>query len=476
MENLKRTLIAVPFALGLMGTASALPPTAIPDFEIFISGSSSSDNLIGGLFGQLCVDGTLDIYLDNSANRGSVKRAYFCTIDEKKIPNGLSIGTPDVLIHKRSAGGSAFGVKPVCEKQTSDGSEAPLDFLQINQFNCFLSVTGNYVCGEDLNQRHPDAGVSDVGPMEFVPSLASSQCDVVRSSFALVFGIVANERLRNALQNAQGLTVGSDSAADVPSLKTDKIRSMLVGNVGTWDKLTFGGAGLDTYATGLTENRVKICRRVPTSGAQTQAQLVLLDSGCTAGALGPFGAPGNPFGGPIVVENSGSGDVELCMQAAEDNGEMAIGIQSTEKNGDEEYAYRHIAIDGELPTINNAAKGEYSDWVVSTIQWEFPFVFPSNEDDIVAILQTVAARAASPDAMADANTNADSIHDWGQGGALALAENGCDPDAIFDINNPCTPYTRSPGGTPNNCTGPYLLEGQTSPSLQSGDPAKGARK
>ncbi|MEL7447962.1 MAG: hypothetical protein AAFN78_02065 [Pseudomonadota bacterium] len=475
----KLALWSLPCTLLLAATAHALPPTATPDYEIWISGASASDGFIGELLTELCVDGTLDTYFDDSSNPGRAQRAFFCTIDETQITGGLDVAQPDVLIHKRSAGGSALGVRPVCDKLTGGaGNEDPIDFLQIDTDCVFDNGTGAYLCPPDqLVQVHPDAGVSDVGPGEFTDGLQSSNCDVTNSSFGLVFGILANLRLRDALQSAQGLNVGSDAAADVPSLSTSQIRSILVGNVPTWDRLTFNGQGLNTYAQGLVSNTVNVCRRVPTSGTQTQSQLVLLGSGCIAGALGPAGAPGNPFTGPVVVENSGSGDVELCMQAVEDGGTvdnvggsttfqpgMAIGVQSTEKNGDEAFDYRHIRIDGVLPTINNAAKGLYQDWVVSTVQWKFPFVDDGNRDDIVAILDQIVRDAANPAAVASANTNADFVHDWGQGGALALAENGCSTDTTFDIGNPCTPYTRSPGGTPNNCTGPYLLDSESSPS------------
>lgn len=467
--KLKSALWAVPCALALSAPAYALPPTATPDYEIWLSGASASDNFIGNLLEQLCVAGTLDTFFDDSSQPGRAQRAFFCTIDDTQVP-GLSTVQPDVLIHKRSAGGSALGVRPVCDKIPAGGAEAQIEFLEIDG-DCVDQGDDTWLCPPgDTVLQHPDGGVSDVGPSEFAAGLESNNCDSVNSSFGLVFGIVANLRLRDALQNAQGLTPGDDtSAANVPSLSTNDIRSLLVGNIGTWDKLTYNGNGLDTFATGLSTNTVKICRRVPTSGTQTQSQLVFLRSGCAAGVLGPLGAPGNPFGGPVVVENSGSGDVDQCMNDAQAAGEMAIGIQSTERNANFEDDYRHVRIDGILPTINNAAAGLYSDWVVSTIQWKFPFVDDGSRDDITAILETLAANAASPAQVAQANNDLDdTVHFWGQGGSLALAENGCTADSVFDISNPCTPYNRTPGTSPNNCAGPYLGEGETQPSRPSG--------
>lgn len=461
--KLKKALWAVPCAFAFAGSAHALPPTDTPDFEIWISGASASDGFIENLLGSLCDAGTLDIFRDDSSNPGRAQRAFFCNIDEAQVP-GLTADSPAVLIHKRSAGGSALGVRPVCDKVPAGGIEAPIDFLEIDG-DCTNAGGNEWLCPPDqLVQRHPDAGVSDVGPSEFAAGLESNNCDTVASSFGLVFGTPVNSRLRDALQSAQGLTVGSDTAADMPSLTIQQIRSLFVGNIPTWDRLQYGGAGLNTFASGLTDNRVVVCRRVPTSGTQTQSQLVLLGSGCTAGALAPLGAPGNVFSGPIVTENSGSGDVELCLQAAQDAGQMAIGVQSTERNADEAFDYRFIRHNGVVPTIANAARGLYDDWVVSTVQYKFPFVDDGDRDDITAILDTLIADAANPTEVAAANAGSDSGHDWGQGGSLALAENGCSPDATFVESNPCTPYTRSPGGTPNNCTGPYLLDTEVSPT------------
>ena len=467
--KLKSALLAVPCALALASPANALSPTATPDFEIWLSGASASDSFIGNLLNSLCVPGTLDTFFDDfdPSRPGRQQRAFFCTIDDTQVP-GIGVTTPDVLIHKRSAGGSALGVRPVCDKATGGGIEAPIDFLEIDG-DCVDQGDNTWLCpAGDLVQQHPDGGVSDVAPNEFAAGLESSNCDAVNSSFGLVFGIVANTRLRDALQSAQGLTPGSLTAADSPSLSTVDVRSLLAGRIGTWDKLTFGGSGLDTFATGLSTNLVKICRRVPTSGTQTQSQLVFLGAGCTPGVLGPLGAPGNPFGGPVVVENSGSGDVDACMADAEANGEMAIGIQSTERNGDLDDPYFHLRIDGVLPTINNAAQGKYQDWVVSTIQWKFPFVDDSSRTAITAILEKIVADSATPAEVAAANSDPVAVHAWGQGGSLALAENGCTPDTVFDIANPCTPYDRTPGTSPNNCSGPYLGEGATQPSRPNG--------
>ncbi len=481
--------------LGILATAClaanayALSPTDSPDIEIFMSGASAQDNNIEALFGQLCVAGTLDIFRDNSANPGSAHRAFFCNINSSQVP-GLSLTNPAVLFHKRSAGGSAQGVNPVI-----DG--APIAAMVINNNNCTqVGVTNEWLCtiniAGDLMQVVSTAGVSDVNPEMFVgvntpagfdpvdPVVVANTMDVTGAA-ALVFGIPVTTGLRDALQeiriNAGQLPagcIGINNKRCMPSLSRHQIASLFSGQIQNWDQIvTTNHVGTPfTQAVSTvpapTNNQVAICRRVNGSGTQAQFNAKFLNNPCTASAVPPASVS-NPVNGPIVILNSGAGDVDLCLNDFNNGTNLtganpssakfwAIGVQSTEKNANIANDYRFIRIDGIPPTIKTAARGTYLDWVELTYQWKKPGQPNAPSANQLAILEKVASDAGSPSILAAVNES-EFFHPWGRAGYLALSTNGHKTTAntFFDKLNPVIPYTHKPaGGSLNNCNVPVI--------------------
>ncbi len=467
--------IAVAVAATLAaGSAWAHGPTVTPDIEIWMSGASAQDKGLGFLFTDLCKAGTLDSYFDNAnpAKPGKGYRAYFCTIDSTKVP-GMTAGTganpaePTVLFHKRSAGGSGMGVAPVADEQA-------ITQMAINNGNCMETAAGSHIwhCSianaGDTIQKVPDAGISDVEPALFVgPNVPAGSNPVGASQLArldsfgaagLVFGVPVSKNLRDALQAAQGLTVGAEDQANMPSLNKRQITSLFSGNMKRWSEFKVNGTAL-TAVAGVNvpgDTRVHLCRRVPGSGTQAQFNAVFMNAPCTAGA--PAATANTNFFGPVTVLNPGSGDLSACLDAATQdatgtigaaNKYWAIGLQSTEKKS---AGFRFVKIDGVAPTIQNAANGSYEDWVEQSIQWrKAPRNFnDTNAADVLNLLTTIKNNAASPATVAALNTGF--TFPWGQAGFLALSTNGHAPAAngVFDITNPVTPYSRSVNGL-NNC-------------------------
>ena len=464
---LKKISIAISAAV-ISAPVFALSPTTTPDIEIFMSGASAQDKSIAALFSDVCVAGTLDVFKDNGAKPGKAHSAYFCTVDTAQVNGGTpGFVNPDVLLHKRSAGGSAQGVNPVID-------EVAIDAMTINNGNCTETAAGSqsWLCSianpGDTVPVVSDAGVSDVNPELFVGAntpLGQSPVNAsevatkmeVRGAAALTFNTPVTTALRNALQVAQGLTVGADDEANMPSLSKSQVASLMQGQVNRWTSFLVNGTPLTTVAgvTGPTSPNVNVCRRVNGSGTQAQMNAKFLHYPCTAGAPVPAAAPGNPFVGPVITENSGSGDMSVCLDNANAAGNWAIGIQSTEKNADLADGYRFIKIDGVAPTLENAANGSYMDVAELTYQWRKP-EFNGPDGTMLNILETIAANAASPATLATV-VNASLVHSWGQGGYLALAASGHPVSSPFNTAAPVTPYSHAATGPLDNCRVPVVV-------------------
>lgn len=468
-----------------------------PDIEVNIAGASASDAQIEALItnspGQLCDPGTIDYFRNSGSSPGSSYRAFFCTMSTVA---GIPAGSK-VLVRKRSAGGSGQGARPVCDRIAQS-------FMKL-QNTCTQTAPGSRewrcpTAATDLESLVAEVGVSDVGPNEIADaSLTSANCASPEGSFALVFNTPVTKKLRDALQAAQGKTVGSETAANMPSLSLDQVRSIFTGRIQTWDDIKVRGNTLPAVAVaaGLpapSSNRATVCRRQDSSGTFSTVLLHVLGGGaCLGGSPLPMAAgTANPNATQIVTVNA-SGDVESCLDnlnngvalAAGVNGvvnlpggassDWAIGMLSTEFNapaggpgGAIPKNYRYIRLDGVVPSIDNAAAGTYSYVMVSTIQQST--VFPPSAAS-TAIFNALRG-AVDPNGIAAGNKT----HDWGIGGGLALATAGfpIDPDNnnLFDPANPVWPYARSKSTAApyavNNCIGPYLLPGAVNVETQLG--------
>jgi hypothetical protein len=476
--------IAVAVATALTaGQAFALSPTTTPDIEIWMSGASAEDGMIGALFTDLCQTGTLDTYLsDDGSKFGASHRAFFCTLDSTKVA-GLSVTNPKVLFHKRSAGGSGMGVAPVADA-------TPIAHMSITNGNCTLAATNEYHCtvtgaGDTINHVS-DGGISDVEPALFVPPNVPSGFSAttpaqlaklnIQSQVGLVFGIPVTTALRDALQAAEGLTVGAEDEANMPSLSREQVVALMTGGITQWSQLKVNGTSL-TAVAGVTPPTsdsivippfnaplVHICRRVEGSGTQAQMNANFLRVPCLPGAAQPVTAT-NPATGPVVTLNSGSGDVDVCLDGENTANHWALGLQSTEKNNYDpvaypptgyKYGYRFIKVDGKAPTLANAASNQYFDWAENSIQW-LKAANGGPTGDKLVILNKIATDAGKPSIVKNVNTKF--VYSWGQAGYMSLNTNGWTPTTPFDLNNPVATATHVLGGGVNNCRVPLINSG-----------------
>ena len=511
-------------AVLLSGSVFALPPTTVPNITIYMSGASAQDKAIGMLFKNLCtnvdpikgpqldangnrIPYDLSVYKDASAKPGKAFTSFFCTIDSADVVGGFHdasgnvLASRKVLFNKRSRGGSGMGVNPVI-----DG--VAIDAMNINNNNCTKTapdtfyqcnvtpLDGSGVPTGNLIKVVSDAGVSDVNPEMFVganvpagnsPVNAGivSQKMVVKSAAAAVFGIPVTVTLRNALQLAE-ITAGqlaatcvdatglhSETEACMPNLNAHQVASLATSRIKNWSAFKVNVNGVSTALTsvpGITlpaSTKVTFCRRVNGSGTQAQMNANFLHYPCTTNALAPAAAPGNPFTGPVVVENEGSGDLSLCLDdfnnGTNNTGQnvglvkaWAFGLQSTEKNGNLADDYRFVKIDGVAPTIQNAASGKYLDWAEQTFQWRKQ-AYNGPTGDQLTVINTIASTASNPATIGTLDTHL--VQTWGQGGYLAVSTNFAPiwkADGSLDITQPVIPYTHAASGKLDNCTIPLL--------------------
>jgi len=491
--------------------------TTVPDETIFISGSSSMDNgLRNYITNSLCEPNTTDVYLSggiNGKNRGMTHSAIFCTVKASKVPNLQ--WDAKVLFLKRSIGGSGLGVAPLIESRQ-------IEALNIFKSSCTQTNDNpnNWICNtnepDPFTLLIPDFGISDVEPLLFrgpnTPAGynpvtgASAQLLETRVVAALLFGVPVTNGLYNALQVIQKdrgelpdtCQIGDYTETCMPSLSRQQIATLISGTIQNWDEFKFEKDG-QTYsftdypgvdllineqkvATGREfSNFVHFCKRTSGSGTGAQQYIKYLNNPCASGTLSPSEWD-NPFDGPRALLNSSSGSMDQCLDDFDKgtnysrsiNGERhnqdifseqpivgwAFGQQSMEKNANLQSGYKFIKIDGVAPTLVNAHKGTYNDWVETSFQWRKN----SLTGNKLRIIEKIVADSMNPAYMNIYNQYSD--YSFGQSGYLASPINGYTYSSALGQNSPpVIPYSHGAIGVLNNCRVPVIPPAPTDKPL-----------
>lgn len=376
-------------ATAFAGQAMALNIANVtPDLQLQISGATAVDKQVQTYFATFCDTGTQTNY--TMANGNDDATGVFCRV------SSLFSSPLNVFFHKEN-GGSSTGVEPVSQ----GGTVEALNLSTCSQTLAPSGATaGEGTCSNTLVQRSAQVGISDVEPALFAIS-ANGAKSVNAAAFngsgasvqtvnASTFGVVVSPGLRDALQQAQGLTIGSDLVADMPSLSRSLIANIFAGNVANWSDLK-GQSGVAITAGNTSNVKVNVCTRTPGSGTQAQFNAYYMGNPCVFGGASGFGflgkdtiansnaAPNNyaePFGGfvpgPYGFYADGSSDMGKCLTTVSNGGRWAIGVQSLEKVDEgrtDRNEFKYVAIDGVAPTLENVASGRYSNSMSATIQW-----------------------------------------------------------------------------------------------------------
>lgn len=514
---MKRKLMQIAIGMSLALSASAamaFNPIATtgavtPAYQVFISGSSAVSSTVKNFI--------IDNVCAHDSTQDPAGIYTFARTDDWAVAcyvNNATTGavSQPVLFIKRDAGGSGYGVTPVT-------NAVPIAALEVSAANCTGSAApkttqtqtntpyNEYSCSSGSVTLTPDAGFSDVEPDKFKGFNAPSGLPDFDPSKALAFtaqpvaalvgGVPVSLNLRNALQAVQfpsssvcnpsnsGYAANAETRACMPSLTGTEIRSIFTGSLGSWDKFTVTNASgaqvamtsiTGTNAASLSDHIIEICRRTPGSGTQASFGMVFLNAPCDPNAAPPIDYPGNPpfLGGPVVADNSGSGDLVNCLSDYNDGTNVsgqnaggtggaaqtrwAIGLNFTTGGHNEKHAknWRFIKVNGKAPTLQNVVAGDYEYYAEESFQWRTDIATLTNststadKDDTIKMLQYIASTAVSPTALG--NLNKAYVYPWGDGGWLAIPSATYAPRNPFDPAYPVNTSTRSPFGQgPNTC-------------------------
>jgi hypothetical protein len=461
-------------AVGAAPPVGALPATAAPQIELYISGSSAQDEALENLIRlpaditgapALCEPGTLDIYRGTIA--GTANRVFYCRTSH--AVSGVKPGLR-LAIYK-SSGGSGEGVTPVA-------AATALPFLDLTKLpkvpECQSGIpvkataelapyTNHTGCNDAPKLSRPRAGLSDVNP-ELVGGVSAAL--TVRPQNQIVWGLPASKNLCNALQSVQGLVASSvphddplrDTEASMPSLSRTQVSALFSGAIRSWEmfydpkgtplpqsSLLAPGPPRDPDASGAspgayrpdpaTGSTVYLCRRIASSGTQAAYEVHYLRARCEANALA-FLAPNDgstlATGGDVnrlvrvarpagnVFAGVGTADVRSCLDAHAQFNRWAVGLLSTENVGNNgNRKFRYVKVDGVAPTLLNAYLGRWGHVTEQSMQWRQSFDPSLGTTPEGHVLEFLARNLGLPRVISALNSGF--IHSWGQGGYLAPA-------------------------------------------------------
>lgn len=290
--------------------AQAIVDDAVANGRIvYISGASAVQGGLGEITNTLFQSGSRYYFTPSSAS-GRTASDYRAYAGKLQAAAGTWPAGSNVIIINRARGGSVWGVNAVARAES-------IESLNVSTASC---TTGSgtsaapFTCG--LNERVPDAGVSDVAPKLF-----DDQFNTEGEPAAAELSPIELGRL--SAQPIYGLAFGIPMTDNLPLFYLNKsiVSALMTGNYSTWDQVN---AALDA-------DDVLICRRVNGSGTQAVANMYFGNYPCGAGnppadrdTVPTFDSANRTFviegatGGLNVIENSSSGDVRSCLNAAYD--------------------------------------------------------------------------------------------------------------------------------------------------------------
>ncbi len=300
-------------AIGLPAAQTIVNDAVANGRVVYLSGASATQSGLQGISTSLCQAGTAYRFANTTASSRDFE-AVACNI--AKAAGTWGAGS-SVIIVDRVKGGSVWGVDPVARATA-------IENLLVTDASCSGSVgtaTTPFTCG--TTSVVSDAGISDIDPALFkgpintegeipAPSLTPAELAEFDAPgfrgpiYALGFGYAFTNNLPDFY------------------LTHADVRGILSGNVYTWD-------GVDPS---LPHEDIVVCRRVPGSGTQSVYNLYNNNFPCDPNNFLPpvdrdtsgnydditntysIPASAGDGSGYAVIENSTSGDVRNCLNAA----------------------------------------------------------------------------------------------------------------------------------------------------------------
>lgn len=357
--------------------------------NIRVSGATAQDPGLLASALRYCTAGSMTRY---SISNNFV---YFCTADTTKITPRS--GATKVAFYKYSVGGSGAGVGLV----NAGASNVPfLDLTKLNAscagtsstadvdgagpLSTFQDIACSGASGSLTTNAVSYIGVSDVEPQFFGP--ASTYNNLKAEGLAtVIFGVPVTKIAYEALQTAQGKTVGGLTEADMPSLSQAQVTSMFTQEGQSWSGLT--GAS-------LANDSIYVARRADSSGTQKTFEAVIARTvngtpgarECQASVDGFVSGPAaldntaaNSLcnGGNNVVNGSGSGQVVQCLNVHQTGSRGAVGVLTTETKQTAGGNFRFVKINGVAPNHAGVASGQYTQYSDASLNTRIGATLPT---------------------------------------------------------------------------------------------------
>lgn len=509
MFTTRKFVVAVGIAgMAAAGAANAVTLPVAAGHAFYISGSTALDNqikaalLLGGAgvpaSTQTCQAGTISVYTDAPVlgSGGNITKAHETTIvcSLSQAIGTLGVGTA-VAFTKESNGGSNEGTVFVAQQK-------PLKFLNALGTPAGCTNVGPIAAGTYFAHQQaiaaefdgctgpfadivPDVGVADEDPSLFNVGLQTISPALIAKLnttplFQNQFGIGVSLNLYRALQSAQGLTVGDDTLANMPTLTRQQISGLYSGTITDWSQV------------GVAAGTVFTCRRGDNSGTNVSADAYFLHNRCantgtpmiqatsTTCAGLPAGETAEDNGctwsaaniNDVTFAGTSTGDVVSCLDAHSRNGTFAYGhVGATSKFDDPNGAsgastepgtahFRYIAIDGHKPTIASMADGVY-DYAFDNVENLFTglsgnplavgnYLGTLFQDNVaLSDILVVQSNAKSTGGVADANFVTGGVVDGAVG-----SPNSVPASTATVTANPVSNFTYAASGSVNNCQVP----------------------
>ena len=363
--------------------AFALSPTAIDpqnptanDIVIHYGGATAQSQTVKDLTSTLCQAGTRDEYNNDPADPTHL--AITCTL---AAPAALA--NKNLYFSYYLNGGSVYGVTPVAD-------QVPLNYMGVNPANggnCTETAPGSHswtCANQPANQYSvaPVAGGSDVEPAMFkgsnvaglafpAPSAAGLANLTVSPGFEVIFGIAVNNALLDptADNDGDGNPDYPNGTGTIKSLSKSSIAAIFAGSKVLWEQVPEFGH-LEDLVTGANATDIQVCRRKAGSGTQASAQAYFLNQECSDTGRTFVTAATSPGALPVQEISSSTKILTQC----EEPSNQALAISSLEKQpnrADDKYGHNweYVAIDGILPTEENAALGKYDYMFENSMQY-----------------------------------------------------------------------------------------------------------
>jgi ABC-type phosphate transport system substrate-binding protein len=500
--------------------------------DIYLTGSSAVDAALVKFIANACDTNTMDAYRSDVGTRTH----YLWTCESAGGTSGGTFGLPTtkIAIHKNT-GSSAEGTtcfqtgtgagtssisscnttsfaylqvsdvsaalaavdtnaNPVCTESTV-ASSATISAYQ--QFNCGTWMTPTKV------STNPHFGFSDSEPQQFASIAAPSIPGQLSSAspFTLIFGVPVSLTIRNKMQAVQGLGVGQDDEANMPSITTAQLNGIFTSKYQKWsDAVGLPVAG----ANSLADDQIYRVRRSNGSGTTRITNEEFIGEFCTPGVsastAGLGATPGtganlgtftiadpvaecvtNNLTNTVFTLSAGTTeDLLRCISTYDTAGVGSIGVASTDfvpGQGVAPAGFRFLKINGFAPSLLNVADGRYTVWSELVINFSKARLggtgVPTLGADATALaafynrFKTASANATFIGELASNLTNvgfqggliasaavAPNPTGWGLAattGALTV-QSGRTPTSMLAY--PVNPFTRSQGARWNLCQKP----------------------